>query len=304
MNPPCPSGRPNHDCRYLENLAQSEGVDIPPPCRRCAIGEIGTMTLGTGAAFYIMTSARDILFDVFVPSLDRKTFSSGLFVLCRYSLRPFAAGLVASGIRGWLFPFEQGDCQDYRTWLLADRGIKDEQTTLGEPRHGAIRGLLEGARKEMPPGSLLYEALARPRDEPHRTFFILVPYFTTAVGGLVSNIVFGPVAVAGYLVTGLGDAIGEPAGTMFGKHQYRVWSLLSVPATRSFEGSTAVFIMSVGALLLTAAVSPQITLAALGVPKVLVIATASTLVEAVSPHGWDNATMQIVPTALAFVWLT
>jgi phytol kinase len=154
------------------------------------------------------------------------------------------------------------------------------------------------------PGSLLYEALARERDEPHRTFFILVPYFTTVVGGLASNILFGPVAVAGYLVTGLGDAIGEPAGTMYGKHHYRVPSLSSVPATRSLEGSAAVFIMSVLALLLAAAVSPQITLAASGAPRVLVIAAASTLVEAASPHGWDNATMQVVPTALAWVWLT
>jgi phytol kinase len=153
------------------------------------------------------------------------------------------------------------------------------------------------------PGSLLYEALARPRDEPHRTFFILVPYFTTAVGGLVSNILFGPVAVAGYLVTGLGDAIGEPAGTMFGKHRYRVPSLSSVPATRSLEGSAAVFVMSVVALLFAAAVSPQISFGASGPSKVLVIAAASTLVEAVSPHGWDNATMQIVPTAMAWAWL-
>ena len=154
------------------------------------------------------------------------------------------------------------------------------------------------------PGNLLYEALARERDEPHRTFFILVPYFTTAVGGLVTNILFGPVAVAGYLVTGLGDAIGEPAGTMFGRHHYRVRSLSSVPTTRSLEGSAAVFMMSVVALLLASAVSPQITLAAFGVPRVLVIAAASTLVEAASPHGWDNATMQIVPTAAAWVWLT
>ena len=154
------------------------------------------------------------------------------------------------------------------------------------------------------PGSLLYEALARPGDEPHRTFFILVPYFTTLVGGLVANIVFGPVAVTGYLVTGLGDAIGEPAGTLFGKHHYRVRSLSSVPATRSLEGSAAVFIMSVVALLLAAAVSPHITLAAFGIPRVLAIAAASTLVEAVSPHGWDNATMQIVPTTLVWAWLT
>ena len=153
-------------------------------------------------------------------------------------------------------------------------------------------------------GSLLYEALARPQDEPHQTFFILVPYFTTLVGGLAGNILFGPVAVAGYLVTGLGDAIGEPAGTMFGRHRYRVRSLSSVPATRSLEGSAAVFVMSVIALLLAAAVSPDIRLAEFGILKVLVIAAACALAEAVSPHGWDNATMQILPTALVWAWLT
>ena len=153
-------------------------------------------------------------------------------------------------------------------------------------------------------GHLLYEALARPQDEPHRTYFILVPYFTTLIGGLVSNMLFGPVAVAGYLVTGLGDAIGEPAGTMFGRHHYRVRSLSSVPATRSLEGSTAVFVMSVIALLLAAAVSPHIRLAEFGILKVLVIAVVCTLAEAVSPHGWDNATMQVLPTALIWAWMT
>jgi hypothetical protein len=167
MNPPCPSGRPNHGCHYLESLPHSGATDIPAPCQRCAIREIGTIALGTGAAFYIMTSARDILFDVFVPSLDRARFSSGLFVLCRYSFRPFAVGLLASGIRGWLFPFEKGDCRDYRTWLLADRGIKDEQTAIGEPGQRTIEGLLEGAAKEPPPatqfekrGSVFYPRIA------------------------------------------------------------------------------------------------------------------------------------------------
>jgi phytol kinase len=90
---------------------------------------------------------------------------------------------------------------------------------------------------------------------------------------------------------------------MFGRHHYRVPSRSSVPATRTLEGSAAVFMMSALALLLAAVVSPQINLAAPGVPTVIVIAAASALVEAVSPHGWDNATMQIVPTALAWVWL-
>ena len=105
-------------------------------------------------------------------------------------------------------------------------------------------------------------------------------------------------------MTGLGDAIGEPAGTMFGRHHYPVRSRSSVPATRSLEGSAAVFIMSVVALLLAAAMSPEIRITEFGILKTLVIAAASTLAEALSPHGWDNLTMQLVPTALAWAWLT
>jgi len=156
MTPPCPSGRPNHDCQYLENLPRSDAQDIPDSCGRCAIREIGLLALKSGAAVYIMTSARDILFDVFVPALDRGRFSSGLFTLCGYSVRPFAVGLLASGIRGWLFPFASGDCRDYTSWLLADRGTKDEQTTLEAPKRRTIRGLLENAA-EGPPLATQFE---------------------------------------------------------------------------------------------------------------------------------------------------
>lgn len=171
MDPPCPSGRSNHDCHYLENLLHSGASDIPAPCLQCAVREIGTMTLTTGAAFYIMTSAKDILLDVFAPALDEGRFSSGLFVLCRYSLRPFAVGLLASGMRGRLFPFESGDCQDYRTWLQADRGIKEEQTEIDQANRKEIRGLLGDAAKEALPatrferrGNVLYgrQAVGKP----------------------------------------------------------------------------------------------------------------------------------------------
>jgi len=154
MNPPCPSGRPNHDCYYLERLIHahlsdpSDPSDMSDCCRQCAIREIGIRTLETGAAFYIMTSAKDILFDVFTPALDEGRFSSGLFVLCRYSLRPFAVGLLASGIRAWLFPFERGDCRDYRTWLQADRGVKDEQTAINEQSRRFVRELLGNGAQE------------------------------------------------------------------------------------------------------------------------------------------------------------
>jgi phytol kinase len=90
---------------------------------------------------------------------------------------------------------------------------------------------------------------------------------------------------------------------MFGKHAYRVRSLSSVPATRSLEGSSAVFFMSAAAVVLAAGMSPEITVSHVTAGKVLAIAAASALVEAVSPHGWDNLTMQIIPSALAWAWL-
>jgi hypothetical protein len=90
---------------------------------------------------------------------------------------------------------------------------------------------------------------------------------------------------------------------MFGKHPYRVWSLTSsVPAVRSIEGSSAVFVMSLAAHTLAVAISP-ITLTAPGFLKLLAIAAACTLAEALSSHGWDNATMQIIPSALFQIWM-
>jgi hypothetical protein len=89
-----------------------------------------------------MTSARDILDDVYVPALEDKRFPTGIFVLCRYSFKPFAFGLLASGMSAKLWPLDQGDCRDYRTWLLADRGVKDEQTTVDGTGLASVAGLL------------------------------------------------------------------------------------------------------------------------------------------------------------------
>jgi hypothetical protein len=154
INPPCPSGRANHDCRALENAARPDAASLPLPCRPCAIRAIGTDALRAGSAFYVMTSARDILDDVFVPAIARRTFTTGLFVLCRYSFKPFALGLLASGMSGRLLPLDQGDCRDYRTWLLADGGIKDEQTTVAAAEMANVSKAL-GAPS--PPGARRFE---------------------------------------------------------------------------------------------------------------------------------------------------
>jgi phytol kinase len=153
------------------------------------------------------------------------------------------------------------------------------------------------------PGHLLYEALAREKDAPRRTYYVVVPYLATLLGGVASNVLFGPVALVGYLVTGLADAAAEPVGTRFGRHPYRVFAVSAVPATRTLEGSAAVFVMSLAAVALAIALSATLVLTPRALAVMPLLALAATLVEAVSPHGWDNATLQIVPSALAARWL-
>jgi len=149
-------------------------------------------------------------------------------------------------------------------------------------------------------GHPFYEALARDKDRPHRTLFILVPLVTTALGGLLAALLAGPYAVVGYLAAGWGDAVGEPVGARWGSHPYRVPSLAGVPATRTLEGSAAVFIV--------AAVASGIGLAGLGegaaalwVGPLCGMVAAS--VEAVSNHGLDNLTVQLVPSLVALAVL-
>jgi phytol kinase len=151
-------------------------------------------------------------------------------------------------------------------------------------------------------GSTLYEAMAREQDEPHRTHYIVVPYFATLLGGLTSNIMFGELAIVGYLVTGFGDAIGEPVGTRFGRHRYRTPSFTSVESTRSLEGSLAVFAACSVAVLIGVALCPPLELGTRNLLLVPVLGLACAIAEAISPHGWDNATLLIVPSLLAW-WL-
>lgn len=149
-------------------------------------------------------------------------------------------------------------------------------------------------------GYPFYEVMARDSDRPHRTWFILIPLVTTALGGVLANLFFPSFAFIGYLVGGWGDAVGEPVGARWGQHRYRVPSLLGVPATRSLEGSAAV-----------AAVSTLVAFGGLYLAGYSSAASLSTAVacglggaaiEAVSTHGLDNLTMQLTAVGLAY-WL-
>ena len=142
-----------------------------------------------------------------------------------------------------------------------------------------------------------YEALARPTDSPHRTLFILVPLATTAAGGVIDNLLFADFALIGYLVAGWGDAVGEPVGTRWGRHRYRVPSLAGVRAERSIEGSLAVFLvgsLAAGIGLLAWGQAPG-SAVAVG----LACGAGGALVESFSTHGLDNLTVQVAASAAA-----
>ena len=148
------------------------------------------------------------------------------------------------------------------------------------------------------PGNRLYEAMAREKDAPKQTHYILTPYLATLAGGLSTNILFGPVAIVGYLVTGIADAVAEPVGTRFGKHPYRTPSLTSVPSTRTLEGSAAVFIGSILALMASDLLLPEFVWPLTPLLLFPLLALVFTIIEAFSPHGWDNFTLQLLPTSL------
>ena len=142
-------------------------------------------------------------------------------------------------------------------------------------------------------GNIFFESMAREKDSPRRGYFIVVPYLTTAAGGLISNLLFGTGAIMGYALCGAADAIAEPVGVRFGKHRYRVPSLRKVRvAERSLEGSFSVLAVSAVLSLLF-----FVYLYHMPFPKALVasavLSVVIVLVEAASFHGADNLTIQV-----------
>jgi phytol kinase len=154
-------------------------------------------------------------------------------------------------------------------------------------------------------GHAWYEAIARASDAPHRTWYVVVPWFATALGGLAANLWFPSHALFGYLAVGLADAVAEPVGIRFGRHRYRLPLPGRVRSWRSVEGSAAVFVAAfvAGALALalmergSAGTIPTASFATSGL--LAAFAAACALVEAAAPHGWDNLLIQVATSATA-----
>lgn len=146
-------------------------------------------------------------------------------------------------------------------------------------------------------GNLMYEALAREKDAPHRTKYIIYSYLATFIGGVLSNLFFAKWAILGYAITGIADAVAEPVGTMFGKHVYKVFSFDKAKVSiRSIEGSFAVFITSF--IIIYCTLHFVYCINSLSFLLVIGMATACMFVEAISPSGFDNLLLQIIASGL------
>ena len=152
-------------------------------------------------------------------------------------------------------------------------------------------------------GNFFFESMAREKDYPRRGYFIVVPYLTTAAGGLISNLFFGASAIMGYALCGAADAIAEPVGVRFGKHKYKVPSLKKVEVSeRSLEGSFSVLVVSLALSLLFFIYLYQFPLAKALIAS-LVLSVVLALVEAGSFHGADNLTIQVAASGLTYLFL-
>jgi phytol kinase len=218
-------------------------------------------------------------------------------------LAGLAIGVLAAGLAAWMRARGMRVPYTRKIFHFAIfTGAAVVHTHWGLPGtivYGVTVALMVLAAVAAGDGNPLYEALGRDTDRPRRSLFIVVPLVMTAIGGLASAVLAGPYASVGYLVAGWGDAVGEPVGSRWGRHRYRVPSLAGVPAERSLEGSAAVFF---AAWLASAVALWGIGVGQGLVPVALACAVAGAATEAASNHGLDNLTVQVVSSLVA-VWL-
>jgi hypothetical protein len=136
----CPAGRANHRCSYLEG---NTGTGLHPACQECHIRLVATKALAAGATMHIMTSALDIAYDIFLPTLRCNRFPRAILSVCPYSVQPIALPILICGMQALVFTYGSGDCRTYEQWLRADRGVKPERTFLPAPANRQLLAVLD-----------------------------------------------------------------------------------------------------------------------------------------------------------------
>lgn len=147
--------------------------------------------------------------------------------------------------------------------------------------------------------SPLYHALARVSDKAKSKTYVILPLISTALGGTISVLLFGKFSIIGFFVAGWGDGMAELAGKAWGRHKYRVPTWGKKKRYKSVEGTITIFLVGAAAVF-TAMILMDIPWEIIF--RVVILCSAlSALIEAFSPPGTDNFTVQIIASAVAFL---
>ena len=152
-----------------------------------------------------------------------------------------------------------------------------------------------------------FKAIDRPEDRPNTLKWLI----WQAVGVGVTILPFSAlwtyweyqVAVIPIMIVTFGDGLAEPVGVKFGKHKYKVKGLCTEQEyTRSLEGSSMVFLVSVIMLII---MYDEMIWQEL-VANLLLIPVAATISEAIAPHTLDNPIIITVVSSLLSIvhWIT
>ena len=161
----------------------------------------------------------------------------------------------------------------------------------------------KASRKYVPLLRIAFAGIERSDDRPHAlTWFSLqmvgqtlvqIPMIQWMLQDERGLLIWIP-----FLSVGLGDGLAEPVGRIWGKHKYKVRALCSSKRyTRSFEGSAVVFFWTAVAVAIG---TPDMT-SLQAVFCFLTIPLANTIMEAISPHTFDNHFMWAVTWLLLWI---
>ena len=156
--------------------------------------------------------------------------------------------------------------------------------------------------KNNKPFSYIYNANTRASDSPNTTFLFLSSWCISIAALAAVDLLFTSMCITrtAILVVGLADGIAEPVGRRFGQHRYAVVSFNQQPSSRSLEGSLTVWVVTL-LVILCSTHAPSFWYQCL---SAIAIASAITLVEAISPRGCDNFSILLTAAFLTQQLLT
>lgn len=155
--------------------------------------------------------------------------------------------------------------------------------------------LVQPIRSRFRPFYICMRALDRPEDRPYTLLWFCLQMLAISVVMLPMTQYYVHVGMWSLflipaLAVGLGDGLAEPVGKLFGKKKYEVGALFTQQRyVRTYVGSACVAFFTVVGVLVNAPVlsNAQFWFLMFTLPPVI------TLIEARSPHTWDNFFMYV-----------